>query len=551
MISWIQRSFQHHFRLIFALLLIGMVVPFIFTIGSTPGIGRADRTAVTRDFYGHNLASLEDAGRIIEDGRLSAQLQMATGATADQIQFYGFQRVAALHMADQLHVPPASPTELQDYIRHLRIFAGQDGQFDVSRYDQFRANLKSGGAISEGDIARVIADDVRIQKIEALLSGPGYVLPGDVNALMVKGDTTWTISTATVDYATFGRDISPSDAEISKFFSDNSFRYTIGPRVEVDYVEFPAAPFLSQVAAPTDGEIADFYNSNPGRFPPPAAAKAPGAKPNPLADFEAVKGQVRAALVAEKAKRAAIKAGSDLAFELFDGKIARGQALDSFLAGQKLKTASLAPFTLEAGPAEFGGSHEISEAAFRLSADRYFSEAIPSPNGAVVLILKDTLPSREPSLAEVRDKVRADAIDNEKRKSFVEFGRTLKAGIERRLKEGESFEKAAAEAAGDVKVAVKSYPAFRLRDQPRDIDPVVTGVLDSLGKGGVSDMEATADKGILVYAADKKTPPLGETAAGYAQMRAALARASSGSESVAILGDLVDRELKRTDTTAK
>jgi hypothetical protein len=34
-------------------------------------------------------------------------------------------------------------------------------------------------------------------------------------------------------------------------------------------------------------------------------------------------------------------------------------------------------------------------------------------------------------------------------------------------------------------------------------------------------------------------------------MRAALARASSGSESVAILGDLVDRELKRTDATAK
>jgi peptidyl-prolyl cis-trans isomerase D len=550
MISWIQRSFQHHFRLIFALLLIGMVVPFIFTIGSTPGVGRADRTAVTRDFYGHNLASLEESGRILEDARLSAQLQLATGATADQIQFYGYQRVAALHMADQLHVPPATTTELQDFIKHLRIFAGQDGQFDVSRYDQFRTNLKTGGAISEADIARVIADDVRIQKIQALLSGPGYVLPGDVNLLMVKGDTTWTISTATVDYAAFAPNISPSDAEISKFFSDNSFRYTIAPGVEVDYVEFPSAPYLSQVSPPTDGEIADFYNSNPGKFPPPAA-KAPGAKPNPLADFDAVKEQVRTALVAEKARRAAIKAGSDFAFGLFDGKIARGPALDSYLAGLKLKTASIAPFTLEAGPSEFAGSREISEAAFRLSADRYFSEAIPTPNGAVVLILRGTLPSREPALAEVRDKVRADALDNEKRKSFVEFGRLLKAGIERRLKDGEPFEKAAVEAGGSVKVTVKSYPAFTLRDQPRDIDPVVTSVLDSLGKGSVSDMEATADKGVLVYAANKKTPPLGESAPGYAQMRAALARASSGSESVAILGDLVDRELKRTDTAAK
>jgi peptidyl-prolyl cis-trans isomerase D len=68
MISWIQRSFQHHFRLIFALLLIGMVVPFIFTIGSTPGIGRADHTSVTRDFFGHNLASLEDDSVIRKTG---------------------------------------------------------------------------------------------------------------------------------------------------------------------------------------------------------------------------------------------------------------------------------------------------------------------------------------------------------------------------------------------------------------------------------------------------------------------------------------------------
>jgi peptidyl-prolyl cis-trans isomerase D len=551
MISWIQRSFQHHFRLIFAVMMVAMVVPFIFTIGSTPGIGRADHTALTRDFFGHNLASLEDAGRILDDGRMSAQLQLATGATAEQIQFYAFQRVAALHMADQLHVPPATPAEIQDYIKHLRIFAGQDGQFDAVRYDMFRANLKSGSTVSEADIARVIADDVRAQKIQALLSGPGYVLPGDVNSLIEKGDTSWTIQTATVDYATFGSDISLSDADISKFFSDNSFRYTIAPRVSVDYVEFPAAAYLSQVAVPTDGEVADFYNSNPAKFPAPASTKAPGAKPNPVADFEAVKGQVRAALVAERAKRAAVKAASDLAFELFDGKIARGPALDAFLSGQKLKTASLAPFTLEAGPAELGASHEIADAAFRLDADRYFSEALPSPAGAVVLILRDTLPSRNPTLAEVRDKVRADALDNEKRRRFVEFGRLLKAGIERRLKEGESFDKAAAEAGGDAKVAVKSFPTFRLRDQPKDIDPVIMSVLDNLNKGSVSDMEATADKGILVYAADKKTPPLGESAPEYAQFRAALARSSSVQESAAVLGDLVDRELKRTDVAAK
>ena len=94
----------------------------------------------------------------------------------------------------------------------------------------------------------------------------------------------------------------------------------------------------------------------------------------------------------------------------------------------------------------------------------------------------------------MRERVVADATDNQKRIRFVEFGRTLKAGIERRLKAGEPIDKAAAEAAGSLKVTVKSFPPFRLRDQPKDVDETVFGILDRLGKGAVSDMEATADR---------------------------------------------------------
>src|SRR5271167_1581092 len=161
MISWIQRTFQHHFRLIFALLLVGMVVPFIFTIGSTPGIGRADRMAVTAVYFGHNMASREESLRLGEDARLSAVLQGASAMSAEQLQFYEYQRIAALHFADAMHIPQAGEAEITDYIKGLRLFSGSDGQFEVSRYDTFRASLNSASGVSEADIARVIADDVR------------------------------------------------------------------------------------------------------------------------------------------------------------------------------------------------------------------------------------------------------------------------------------------------------------------------------------------------------------------------------------------------------
>ncbi len=550
MISWIQRSFQHHFRIIFAVVLFVMVISFIFTIGSTPGVGRAERTSATKDFFGHNLYSQEQSRTLTEDARLSAELQYgATNVSAEQLQSYMYQRITALHMADQLHLPAPTTSEVTEFIKRLRVFAGSDGQFDVSRYDAFRSSLKSGAGITEADIARVIAEDARIDKVDRLLAGPGYVIPDDVRELLTRGDTTWTVATATADYASFAPDIKLTDAEIAKYLTDNLFRYTIAPKVVVECVQFPVGNYMAGIV-PTEAEIRDFYDANPGRFPKPAADKAAPAKADPAADYAAVQPQVRAALVNELARRAAVKAASDLAYALYDGKVTR-DTVDSFLASRNLKAQSLAPFTSDAGPAEFGGEKAISAAAFELTADRFYSEGLPSPSGALVLVWKGSLPSREPALSEIRAKVVADATDNQKRIRFAEFGRALKAGIERRLKGGETFEKAAAESAGSVKVDVKSYPPFNLRAQPKEIDPTVFQSVEGLEKGGVSDMEATADKGIIVYVVDKKAPAVDESNPRYAQIKAQLAASFARADETSIMREVVDNELKRSDPAAK
>jgi peptidyl-prolyl cis-trans isomerase D len=550
MISWIQRTFQHHFRLIFAVLLIGMVIPFIFTIGSTPGIGRAEQVSANRDFFGHNLLSQEQYRTLMEDTRLSAELQYgATNVSQEQLQGYMYQRIASQHLADELHLPPPPQAEITDFIKRLHIFLGSDGQFDVTRYDAFRSSLK-GSTVTEADIARVISDDARMDKVGRLLAGPGYVMPSDVKEVLAKGDTAWTISTATIDYASYAPDIRLTDAEVAKYLSDNSFRYTIAPRVVVDYVSFPTASFTAGIA-PTEADIRDFYDSNPGRFPKPAAAaKAAPAKPDPAADYAAVEPQVREALVNELARRLAVKAASDLAFSLYDGKVTSA-GVDAFLASRKLKADGLAPFTAEAGPAELGGSKEIAAAAFGLNSEKFYSEGLPSPNGAVVLIWKSALPSRQPALSEIHDKVRADAMENQKRIRFVQFGKSLKEAIQRRLKAGDTFEKAVAASAGSVKVDVKSYPAFTLRTEPKDVDRVVFQAMDGLDKGSVSDMEATPDKGVIVYAANKQAPAADDSSPRYVQLRTQLAGSFAAADETAATREIVDAELKRTDTSVK
>lgn len=558
MISWIQRTFQQHFRVIFSLLLGVIVISFIFTIGATPGIGRGDRRVAKRDFFGHNLGSQEELQQLLLDARVSAELQFGFAELdADQIERYAFQRAAALHLADQLGIPAASPADIAAYIKNLKAFADERGQFDAGRYAAFRASLRVGRGANEGQIARVIGEDVRFDAVEKLLAGPGYVLPADVKAQVERADTRWTLTTATVDYASFHPTVEPTDAQLVKFFGDNGFRYQIPPEVSVDYIAFPAATYVSQVTV-TPAEVRAYYDRDPSRFPKPTAAQISGVKPtpaknDPAADFAAVRPAVEAALKLERARNLAAKAASDVAFELYQDKIARGAALTAYLTAHQLRANPVAPFTADAAPAELGGSPAVADAAFKLDADRYYSEALPTPAGSVILLWRQNLPARQPSLVEVKAKVRADYIEQQKRERFVELGRTLKAAIATRLKSGEPFDRAAAAAgaAAGVKVTVKALPAFTLRDRPKDADQGVLGTLDRLQPGKLSDMVVTADQGLIVYAADRKIPELSDRNPSYAETRAQLAAYSARIGTGADLGELVESELKRTAPAAR
>lgn len=547
MISWIQRTFQQHFRTIFMVLLALTIISFVFTIGA-PGIGRADSKVVSRPFFGLNLASQEDQQRLVGDAALSVNLQVGyMGLESGQLQDYALQRRAGLHLADQLHVPAPSATELAAFLKALRAFAGEDGQFDAKRYGAFRDTLKTNPRLNEATVGRVLADDWRAEHVQRLLGGPGYVLPGDVKSQLARADSSWTITVATADYASFDPSLKPTDADLTKFFGENSFRYQFPPRAHVSYVDYPAANFISQVSA-TEDEAKAYYAANPGRFPKPAAAKdAKEVKVDAAADFATVRPQVVAALRLERAQHLAVKAASDLAFTLYEGKVVAGPALDAVLAAQKLILRPLAPFTQETGPAELGGSPEVAAEAFKLGKDRYFSDALNIPAGAAVLFWQETLPSRMPLLAEVREKVAADFVENGKRQRFVELGKTLRSQLESRLKAGDSFDKAISSAGLLAKLEAKTFAPFTLRQPPPDADNSILGALERLDQGQVSEMIITKDKGYFVYAANKKFPDLSEANPQYAATKAQLATYSARINAKSYLAELVAQELKKTE----
>ena len=557
MISWIQRYFQSHFKVIFAVLLGVIIISFVFTIGAAPGIGQPDRAIVDRHFFGYNLSLQSDQQKLMGDAGLSANLRMGGfgNLEAEQIQNYAFQRAATLHLADQWHIPAATPAEIEKQVKTLRMFSTPDGQFDPKAYQNFRDNLKtSPRGLSEGDIVRVIGDDVRAEKVQTLLSGPGFVLPAEVKNQISRADTSWTLATATADYAAFKPEIKPTDAELIQFFEQSGGRYDIPPRVVVSAIDFPAASFMPGITV-TDAEVRAFYDANPARFPKPADPAKPApttpniASPADPTDFALVRGQVEAALKADKAQKLALKTASDVSLAMYNASAKTPAAIDAFIAAQKLSVKALPPFTRDNPPALLGGSPEVATQAFRLSNDRILSDPISTPLGAAILVWKESQPSHKPLFTEVREKVAADYIENDRRKRFVELGKNVKTQLEARLKAGDDFEKAAAavSTSAGIKLEAKTLPAFTLRSRPQDVDYNVLGTLERLDKGVVSDMTITADKGIFVYGIDKKAPDVTDANPQFAETRKQIASYNGRFGASAYISELVEKELKKSE----
>lgn len=553
MISWIQTTFQHHFRSIFAVLLALIIVSFVFTIGASPGLGRAERGKIARPYFDLNLGAVEDTQRLLGDASLSAYLNLGySGIDNEQLQQYALQRYAALYLANQLHLAGPNATELSEFLKKLRIFSGQNGEFDPQAYARFRDSLKTNPRLREADITRVLSDDYRADRVQKLFAGPGYVLPTDVKMQLERADTSWTLKVATLDTESFKPSINPTDEQLKKYFEDNTARYTVPPRFKGSYVEIPAANFLGQISV-TEAEVKSYYDANPARFPNPAKAEAPkdaaakkDAAVDAAANYAAVKSAVETQLKLERARQAANKAAADLTVVLFEKKITPA-TLGALLAERKLSPKPLTPFARNEGPIELGGSMEASREAFKLAADRFFSDAVSTPNGAAVLFYEDTIASRTPALSEVKARVSSDYSEDEKRKRLVDLGRTLKGAIESKVKGGEAFNKAveAAAAANSVKMESKDIAPFTLRTPPQDLDYSVYGTLEQLDKGTVSNLTLAGPKGFIVYAADKKVPDLSAANPQFASTMSQLARSTGGATGMGMLSELVEKELKK------
>jgi len=551
MISWIQTYFQKHIRLVMLVMLLVIGLPMVFIYSQSSGIGHGESRVREQRFFSVNLANPEQAQRVFRDAELSAYLRAGYSALQGaQLQQYGLQRIAGLALADEFHLPAATPEQVSAHTATLRAFQNPQGQFDQSVYTRFGDSLKSAGSpFTIADVARVLRDDARLSEVSKVIGGPGYVLPADIKQQLTRSDSVWTIQVAELDYAGFNPTINPGDADLQKFHDDNSFRYEVPARPRLSVIEFKAADYAPPVA-PSEEDLRAFYNANRASFPVPAegdkkdAAASLAANDATVDNFPKVRAQVEASLRNLASRRLASQAANDLTVALFERKLKPSSPqLTPFLESLRLKAVPVTPFTPDSPPADRPWLASYADTAARLGADRLFSDALPTPDGFAVLLWHETLPSYKPLFVDVRAKVLADYRENEKRRLFIERGNALKA----RLQAAGAGFAAAAEA---EKLAVKSYAGFTLRQPPQDAPQPALIAMASLEAGQVSDLVGLGEKGLLVHVQEKKLPDLTPANPRYADTQAQLMALSAGTNENALLAEMVEAELAKTTTPA-
>lgn len=553
MISWIQKYFQHHFRLVFMVILLAMAVPLVVIYSQSSGLGQRGYKHLDQPFFNYNLSQQEDVRRMMSDAELSSMLRGQMLYNQNQLVQAAYFRVAGLAVADELHLPQPNDSELSAFIARLPAFANQNGQFDQATYTRFQDSLRTSGRFTIGDASRVMRDDARLEKLQQVVGGPGHVSAKDVATVLSRLDSVWTVQVATIDYAKFDAGVTATDEAVQKFFEENSFRYEVPPRAKLSAIEFKASEFPVSVT-PTEEQLRGYFEANRSRFPAPP--KADGQKPavsvdgkTPAAEdyFPAVRSQVEAALKLEASLVAASRTANDFAVALFESKTkANSPELAAFIGSQRRTAVALPPFSPDNPPAAMPWMAQHFEQVAQLNQQKFFSDPVRSPEGFLVLLWNETLPSYKPVLAEVKDKVIADYKEAEKRKRFVDRGRSVQAQLQAAVQAGAAFDKAAA----DARVEAKAYAGFTLQQPPQDFPRMLLSTLMGLEAGKVSDMVAASEQGYLVYAQERKQPDLTPSNPRYAEIRGRLMMESSATNTVAYLSDRVQAELKKSQPAA-
>ncbi len=397
---------------LFGFLLIVIVVPFVFTIGSTPGLV-GGRKMHAMKLFGYNLNDRKQLETVVRNGALSIALQTGNEENAwmEAAQGYAFYRLFLLSIAQQLRLPTPNEENLQSFLQKLPLFLNEKQQFDPESYNAYLNNWKQnfGKTFS---LRQLLEEDCLCDQVRNVLQNSGFVLPGECEALFKHAKAQYTF-----DYFTIkNEEALPEkvlESDLRDYFESHQENYRIGQKADVSLLYFDAKNYAASLPIVSDEVLEKFFNEHKDDF-------REGEKADIV--FSEVKEQVQMAWTKENLLVLAEQSAMELVLTVYNQSIAyESEAWKQLLDKNDVRCIhSLAPYTRDALPQNKGLSEEILLKAFELSEDHFLSEPMRVKNGIVLVALKKFIPSYIPDMDAVRDRLIVDVKGFKREQAFLE-----------------------------------------------------------------------------------------------------------------------------------
>ena len=330
-----------------------------------------------------------------------------------------------------------------------------NGVFDPGKYRAFEENVLRPRGFSVEQFHELVSDQVRLQKLTALLGSTVEVTPAEFRSEYVLTHQQTHVAVLRFDLAAFKAAIVPTEEEIKKVFAEREKTYTSAEKRAVRYVKLD----LSEAEKALKGKELMEARQNLA---------------NRANDF-----------------------GQDLLKE--------GASFDEVAKTYKLEVKTIPEFSEAQPPADLAAVPQAAEAAFKLTEQEPLSDALPMGNGYCILHLDKVTPSRQLTFEEARPQVVEQIKTERANAALVSKGNEVQAKIAADLKAGKSFADAAM-AAGQK---VEDFPVFSLANaqelaEKPDAQEIISKAV-ALSEGELSELLPIANGGLLVFL-EKREP---------------------------------------------
>ncbi|MEK0445203.1 MAG: hypothetical protein RLZZ399_524 [Verrucomicrobiota bacterium] len=391
-----------------------------------------------------NAAKQFDVCRML--GMFDVIIPMAQNSRTmqDAVDHYAWNTLILRKEAAALGIHPTE-NEIAEAIRRLPAFQ-KDGHYDHSRYEMAMQTALLPRGISPTQFEEIIRDSLRLQAIRDAIAASSTPSKDELTTAYRRQYQKVEASAVRFSREEVSKSITVSEDDLKQTFEARKENLKTSEKRKVD-VAFIAMPKVEKDGPRPEPEAIQKLADKASDLA--AAVQEPGA------NFE------------EAAKRFELEVKTTAAFE----------------AGDRLE--------------ELGNEPRISLAAFKLTQEKPFSEALGSSKGYFILRLKEVEEAKPLTFEEAKARLQESILKDRTRETLTLKASEARKKLEESLKAGKSFADAATEAA----LKAEAFEAFSRSESKitgADATLIQNSALD-LEEGKISSPLESADGMVLVY----------------------------------------------------